>query len=66
MSKKQSIREVLDSKLKYNESQYQLAVSKWIGGNLKRNDRDMAIRCRTRADVYQEVINMIQVLDKQQ
>ena len=57
------IRKELDKKRKYNEAQYQTAVGKWISGNLKRNDRDMAIRCRTRADVYQEVIEL---LDKQQ
>jgi len=57
------IRKELDKKRKYNETQYQAAVGKWVSGNLKRNDRDMAIRCRTRADVYQEVIEL---LDKQQ
>ena len=63
--KKTSINEQLESKRKYNEDQYQLAVGKWVSGNLKRNDRDMAIRCRTRADVYTEVIDMIKSLEKE-
>jgi hypothetical protein len=60
---KKTLKEQLENNRKYNEAQYQTAIGKWISGNLKRNDRDMAIRCRTRADMYQEVIEL---LDKQQ